>query len=230
MTPPDRTWFRTVKSTLRITIWWIYEKTRRSYFTAALGIPALGPAFASRLAWQCGHLRCAVCADHLSLHRHSLYGNDYRDDRLLGGQRHRNQALLHHRNPYGDHHGWHRLIDKTSAGHGHQLRHGPKRSDRYLSQYRCGYGRGSSDDADCRIHWQCGMRDPKCDRRNHEHNDHRSAFTVGEKTMATIQPNYTLLDSGVELVTWGPVAAGDTCVAVDRTSGIMAFMAQSDRS
>jgi len=48
--------------------------------------------------------------------------------------------------------------------------------------------------------------------------------------MATIQPNYTLLDSGVELVTWGPVAAGDTCVAVDRTSGIMAFMAQSDRS
>jgi hypothetical protein len=48
--------------------------------------------------------------------------------------------------------------------------------------------------------------------------------------MATISPNYTLLDSGVELVTWGPMTAGDTCVAIDRTSGIMAFMAQSDRS
>jgi hypothetical protein len=48
--------------------------------------------------------------------------------------------------------------------------------------------------------------------------------------MATIAPNFTNLDSGVELVTWGPCAAGDTCVPIDRTSGIMAYMAQSDRS
>jgi hypothetical protein len=48
--------------------------------------------------------------------------------------------------------------------------------------------------------------------------------------MATISPSFQMLDSGVELVTWGPCAAGDVCVPIDRTSGIMAYMAQSDRS